>query len=437
MTLAARARTLDREAIGQEMHDLVAELYPFCRSITGEGLRETLRRVRKHVPLTLHEVPTGTPVLDWTVPREWNVRDAWVADAAGRRVVDFQRSNLHLVGYSVPVRARMSLAELRPHLHTLPDRPDWIPYRTTYYREDWGFCLRHRDLQALGEGEYEVVVDTTLEDGHLTYGEWVLEGRLDEEILISCHACHPSLCNDNLSGIALATMLARTLADQPLRYSYRFLFLPGTIGSLTWLALNQATIPRIRYGLVVADVGDPGPLTYKKTRHGDTRLDRAAAHVLAHSGAPHAVLDFTPWGYDERQYASPGFDLAVGCLSRTPHGRFPQYHTSADDLDFVKPEALADSLAAYLAILGVVEGDVRCVSRNPRGEPQLGRRGLYRPLGGAGAPDAAGMAMLWVLNLADGHHSLLDIAERAGLPFPVVEEAAQRLVAHDLLAPAA
>ena len=420
--------------IGEEMHRFMAELYPICRSLTGDGVRETLRRIQKHVPLTVHEVPSGTPVLDWTVPKEWTIRDAWVADARGRRVIDFQRSNLHVVGYSVPVRASLSLRELRPHLHTLPDRPHWIPYRTSYWEPRWGFCLPHAVLESLDEGPYEVVIDSTLEDGHLAYGECVLPGEEPEEVLISAHVCHPSLANDNLSGIAVATFLARALGDERRRYSYRFLFAPGTIGAITWLARNETVVPRIRAGLVVVCVGDPGHLTWKKTRRGDTELDRAVAHVLRHSGRPHEIVDFSPYGYDERQYGSPGFDLAVGSLSRTPHARFPQYHTSADDLDFVRPECLADSFAIYRAVLGVLDNNRTYRNLHPKGEPQLGRRGLYRSLGGH--LDAAGreMAMLWVLNLSDGRWSLLDIAERSGLPFTTVRAAADLLLAHGLLA---
>ncbi|HXG03315.1 MAG TPA: DUF4910 domain-containing protein [Candidatus Binatia bacterium] len=416
------------------MHRFMTELYPICRSLTGDGVRETLRRIQKHVPLTVHEVPSGTPVLDWTVPKEWTIRDAWVADARGRRVIDFQRCNLHVVGYSVPVRATLSLRELRPHLHTLPDRPHWIPYRTSYWEPRWGFCLPHAVLESLDEGPYEVVIDSTLEDGHLTYGECLLPGEEPEEVLISAHVCHPSLANDNLSGIAVAAFLARALADERRRYSYRFLFAPGTIGAITWLARNETVVPRIRAGLVVVCVGDPGHLTWKKTRRGDTELDRAVTHVLRHSGRPHEIVDFFPYGYDERQYGSPGFDLAVGSLSRTPHARFPQYHTSADDLDFVRPECLADSFAVYRAVLGVLDNNRTYRNLHPKGEPQLGRRGLYRSLGGH--LDAAGreMAMLWVLNLSDGRWSLLDIAERSGLPFTTVRAAADLLLAHGLLA---
>ncbi len=416
---------------GAAMHALAADLYPICRSITGEGLRETLRRLQKLAPLELHEVPSGTPVLDWTVPKEWNIRDAWIANGRGERVVDFRRHNLHVVSYSVPVRRRMPLAELRPHLHSLPEHPDWVPYRTSYYQESWGFCLAHRVLQSLPDGEYEVCIDSTLEPGHLTYGELFLPGTSADEILFSCHCCHPSLANDNLAGIAVAVWLARQLAAAPRRHGMRFLFIPGTIGSITWLARNEAAVGRIRHGLVLSCLGDAGRSTYKRSRRGTALVDRAAAQVLRQTG-DHELLDFVPYGYDERQYCSPGFDLAVGCLTRTPNGRYPEYHTSADDLGFIKPDALKDSLAKALAIVEVLEHDAAFLNLSPRGEPQLGRRGLYGAVGGTMPPDFE-MALLWVLNLSDGRHTLLDVAERSGLPFALLRRGAEALAAHDLL----
>jgi aminopeptidase-like protein len=432
MTISELSASLEGETLGRQLYDVVADLYPICRSITGDGVRETLRRLQRLASLTVHEVPSGTDVFDWTVPREWNVRDAYVKDSGGERVVDFRRSNLHVVNYSVPVRGRMSLEELRPHLFTLPDKPDWIPYRTSYYSESWGFCLSHRQFEALEAGEYEVCIDSSLEPGSLTYGECYLPGESTDEILITCHVCHPSLANDNLSGVAIAAYLARHLGRVAHRYSYRFLFIPGTIGSITWLARNESIVPRIRHGLVLACLGDSGRFTYKKSRRGNATMDRAAVHVLSQRG-DHEVQEFSPYGYDERQLCSPGFNLPVGRLSRTPHGRFPEYHTSADDLSFVHPAELAGSFSACLAILDVLEGDRTYVSQNPKCEPQLGKRGLYHAIGGpAHSPDNE-MAMLWVLNLADGEHSLLDVTERSGLPFDAVRGAAEVLREHGLL----
>lgn len=421
--------------VGRRIHAMVEELYPICRSITGDGLRETLRRIGARIPLDIHEVPSGTEVFDWTVPKEWNIRDACVKNANGERVIDFRSSNLHVVNYSVPVRARLPLRELKKHLHTLPARPDWIPYRTSYYREEWGFCLTQRQLDALPEGEYEVVIDSSLESGSLTYGECVLPGETTDEVLISTHCCHPSLCNDNLSGIAVATFLAQELLAKPRRLTYRFLFIPGTIGSITWLSRNEPIVPRVKHGLVLACVGDGGDFSYKKSRRGDAQIDRAMMHVLSRRGRAHQIRDFSPYGYDERQYCSPGFNLPVGCLNRTPHGCFAEYHTSADNLEFVTAEALEGSMRLCVELFELLEKDVRYVNLNPRCEPQLGRRGLYRELGGHPDAEQRELAILWVLNLSDGSHSLLDIAERSNLNFSMISEVAAELSRHGLLVP--
>lgn len=419
---------------GREMHRLIAELYPICRSITGDGVRQTLAILGRSAPIEVREVPSGTPVLDWVVPPEWNIRDAFVKNDRGERVIDFRACNLHVVSYSVPLRRTMTLAELRPHLHSDPAHPDWVPYRTSYYKEDWGFCLAHRVLEALPEGRYEVAIDSTLAPGALTWGECLVPGETADEVLVSAHVCHPSLANDNLSGLAVATRLIGRLMARRNRLSYRFVFAPGTIGAIAWLALNEARLGTIRHGLVLSNLGDPGPLHYKRSRRGDAAVDRAAALTLARRGG--VVLDFEPYGYDERQYCSPGFDLPVGCLSRTPWGQFPEYHSSADNLELVRPEALAGSLDAIEATLDVLERDATYLNLSPKGEPMLGRRGLYATIGGASNAKEWQLALLWVLNLSDGRHALLDVAERSGLAFPTIAEAAQALLAHDLVAPA-
>jgi len=419
--------------VGEPMYKLVRELYPICRSITGNGVRETLRRVGEHIPLKVHEVPTGTRVFDWTVPKEWNIRDAYVKNSDGIKVIDFTKSSLHVLNYSTPIRKRMSLAKLREHLYTLPDHPDWIPYKTSYYQERWGFCLTQNQLDGLREGTYEAVIDASLDEGHLTYGECHFPGRSTDEVLISCHVCHPSLCNDNLSGIALSTFLAKHLRGRSLRYSYRFVFIPGTIGAITWLALNEKAAGGIKHGLVVANVGDSGKMNYKKSRRGDAEIDRAVAHVLKHSGKPYEITDFSPYGYDERQFCSPGFDLAMGSLTRTPWGRYPEYHTSADDLSLVQPKYLADSCKTYFSVLDILENNNYYLNQNPKCEPHLGKRGLYRTMGGNVESKEAELAMLWVLNLSDGRHSLLDVAERSALAFPAVHAAARALETAGLL----
>lgn len=415
-----------------DMHALIARLYPICRSITGDGVRETLHVLGELIPMEVREVPTGTRVFDWTVPKEWNIRDAWIKNSEGQKLIDFQKLNLHVVSYSCPIHRRMRLTELREHLFTVPGNPKWIPYRTAYYAENWGFCLSEEQLSQFDDQQdYDVLIDSSLEDGHLTYGECLLRGEEEKEVLISCHVCHPSLADDNLSGIAVAVALARCVAKLPRRYSYRFLFIPGTIGSITWLARNEETLSRIQHGVVLTCLGDASDITYKRSRRGDSEVDRAFLHVLEHSGEPHSVIDFVPYGYDERQYCSPGINLPVGCMMRARHGEFPEYHTSADNLDFVRAEALADSFSKCLAVLEILEGNRVYVNQKPKGEPQLGKRGLY---GGVDTPRAGReRAYLWVLNLSDGHHSLLDIAERAKLPFVAIEEAATDLSATDLL----
>jgi len=416
-----------RDTLGQRMHAMVERLYPLCRSITGDGVRRTLEIIDESIPLEISEVPTGTQVFDWTVPAEWNIRDAYVKDSDGNRVIDFRASNLHVVGYSVPVAATMTLDELRPHLHTLPDQPDLIPYRTSYYAPTWGFCLREDTLRGLRDGPYEVVIDSTLADGHLTYGEHVVRGQVSDEVIVSCHVCHPSLANDNLAGIAVATNLAQRLAGADPWYTYRFLFAPGTIGSITWLARNADRIDRVRHGLVLACAGDAGSLTYKRSRRGDAEIDAVMRHVLRGSGRPHTIVDFSPYGYDERQFCSPGFNLGVGCLTRTPYAGYPEYHTSADDLQFVVPAAMVDTLETCWEAFGVLDRNRRYVNLSPFCEPQLGKRGLYGSLGGRSDTKQAQLAMLWVLNLSDGDHDLLDIAQRSGLPFAAVADAATAL----------
>ena len=418
---------------GEEIYRLVEKLYPICRSLTGQGQCQTLEILGEVIDLSISEVPSGTQLFDWTVPKEWTIRDAYIKDARGRKVVDFADSNLHVVSYSVPVSQRMSLTALKPHLFSLPEQPDWIPYRTSYYREDWGFCLPHRRLLEMEEGEYEVFIDSSLKNGMMRYGEYLVPGERAEEILISCHICHPSLANDNLSGIAIAAILAKRWLSTRHRYSYRFLFTPGQIGSIAWLCRNEKRLGSIRGGLILACLGDSGGFTYKKSRRGDAMIDRAALQAMRDAGIEHKTEEFSPFGYDERQFCSPGFNLPVGCLMRTPHGRFPEYHTSADNLDFVRPEQLAESLLRCQEILELMDGNRTFINQNPKCEPQLGKRGLYGSVGGAVGDRNRELAFLWVLNFSDGEHSLLDIAERSQLPFTVIEGAARELERHGLL----
>jgi aminopeptidase-like protein len=411
------------------MHELMRELFPFCRSLTGDGVRRTFDAIERTVALERTEVPSGTEVYDWTLPREWNIRGGRLVGPRGETIADFADSNLHVLNYSVPVSGTFTLEELRPHLFSDPARPEVIPYRTSYHNENWGFCLAHAVYERLAEGDYQAEIDSTLEDGHVVYAERFLPGETEDEVLVSTYVCHPSLANDNLSGVVLAAALARHLDGQPLRRSYRFLFAPATVGPLTWLSRNEDRLPRISAGLVASCVGDPGPFTYKRSRRGNAEIDRAAAAVLGDD----RIEDFTPLGTDERQFGSPGFDLPVGVLSRTPTDRFREYHSSADDLDFVQPAALGESFERYLDVIEVLERNRAYRNLSPKGEPQLGKRGLYRSVGGGSFSEGP---LLWVLNLSDGSNDLLAIAERSSLPFAQIADAADALAAAELLSAA-
>ena len=431
--LKKRIDSIDFGAAGSQMYQLVSELYPICRSITGNGVRETLNKIKTVIPLEVKEVPSGTPFFDWKVPKEWNIEDAWIKNSKDEKIVDFKKSNLHVLNYSAPIRKKVDLNELKAHLFTMPDHPDWIPYRTSYYQENWGFCIPHKQFVGLKDKSYEVLIDSSLTEGSLTFGEFYLKGASSDEVLISTHICHPSLCNDNLSGIALSAILGWHLSKISLKYSYRFLFIPGTIGSIIWLGLNKKNASKIKHGLVVACVGDSGNFTYKKTRLGRAEIDKIVMYALQSSAKDFSVIDFFPYGYDERQYCSPGFNLPVGCLMRTPHGEYPEYHTSADNLEFVKPENLSLSLALLLDVLNIVEENRKYMNQNPMCEPQLGRRGLYQHIGGHADSKQFQLALLWTLNLSNGQNSLLDISKRSGLDFGLISEAAHILAEKNLL----
>lgn len=422
---------LNADEMGDDMYRLIEKLYPICRSITGDGVRETLRIIGEYIPLELHEVPTGTNVFDWEVPKEWNIRNAYVKNARGEKVIDFRDSNLHVVSYSIPIHERMPFSELKKHLFVHPENDAWIPYRTSYYTRSWGFCLSSRQLAELADEEYEVLIDSSLDDGSLTYGEYFKRGRRQDEILLSCHVCHPSMCNDNLSGIALVTYLAKLLEEQTTEYSYRILLIPSTIGAITWLAANEAAIHQIRHGLVVSCVGDPGPFQYKRSRRGNAVIDDIAEYVLSTSGCDFSVTPFMPYGYDERQYCSPGFNLPVGRLTRSSNGEYAEYHSSADDLSLVSPLALNEAMQIYRRIIGVVELDRVYVNQNQNCEPQLGKRGLYNTV--AGNINELELAMLWILNKSDGESSLLDIAQESGIGFEILVRASKKLFNHGLL----
>jgi len=421
--------------VGQALYAFATQLYPICRSITGNGVRRTLDLIGQRIELKRHEVASGTRVFDWEVPLEWNIDDACVLGPDGERVVDFRAHNLHIVSYSEPMRRTLTLEELRPHLYSLPAHPDWIPYRTSYYRRHWGFCMRDRALQAMLPGRYQVQVDSSLAPGSLSYGECFIPGKSREEVLFFTHVCHPSLANDNTSGMAIASFLASWIGSQPRRYSYRFVFAPGTIGSLCWLSRNQQRLKNVRHGLVLGLLGDPGTLTYKRSRRGDCDIDQLLAYLVAAADPPGSVIDFEPYGYDERQLCSPGFNLPVGRLTRSVNDGYPQYHSSADDLSLISPGQLQRSLQLCQRAVEILESNGRFVNLAPRGEPRLGKRGLYGAMGGR-SPANREHAMLWILNQSDGGPSLLDIARRSGLDYAAIKAAADELINAGLLAPA-
>ena len=418
---------------GQEIYALCEQLFPICRSITGDGVRESLQILKEHIDLKIYEVPSGKKVFDWTVPKEWNIKAAWIKDSKGNKVVDFADNNLHILNFSTPVHGKIDLATLKDHLYTLPDQPDLIPYRTSYYKENWGFCLTHNQYEQMEDDTYEVFIDSTLEDGHLTYGELYIPGEKEAEILCSAHICHPSLANDNLSGISILTHLAKELSKQRNKFSYRFIFIPGTIGSITWLSENQDQISKIKAGLVASLLGDAGDFTYKKSRRGNTEMDVIAPYVLRKLELEHQVIDFIPYGYDERQFCAPAFDLGIGNLTRSQFGEYPEYHTSGDNLNLIRPQYLETSFRLYQEILSTFESNIFYKNLNPHCEPQLGKRGLYDAIGGNNDSKKMQMAMLWILNLSDGSHSLLHIAERSGYAYELIQKVAKILEKKKLL----
>jgi len=448
------SRKLKKEMseIGIEMHDMMVKLYPICRSITGNGVRKTLDIISEQIPLERHEIPTGTKVFDWTVPKEWNIKDAYVKKSNGEKIINFQKSNLHVLNYSVPVHKTVSLSELKDHLHTLPDQPELIPYRTSYYYENWGFCITHNQFLQLEEDEYEVVIDSTLEDGSLSYGEYLIKGESEDEVLLSCYTCHPSMCNDNLSGVVLVALLAKYLKNISLQYSYRFLFVPETIGAIVWLHKNEQNVGKIKHGLVATCVGDSGISTYKKSRQGNAEIDETVIDILKKSGDNYKITSFEPLGSDERQFCSPGFNLPVGSLRRTKPPNFPEYHTSADNTEFVKAEYLADSFSKYFKIILKLEenfgnfypkndeekqpqlnnkNDQVFLSLNPKCEPKLDKTGVYRKIGGQKTNDA--LTIMWLLSYSDGKHSLHDITLRSGIDFKEIKQTAELLHEKKLL----
>ncbi|HEY4161805.1 MAG TPA: DUF4910 domain-containing protein [Dongiaceae bacterium] len=422
-----------RSGQGQAMHGLAAELFPICRSITGDGVRQTLAVLQRELPgMRTVEVPSGTPCFDWIVPPEWNIRDAYILDPDGRKIVDFKQSSLHVVGYSIPVDTALPLEDLRPHLHTLPEQPDAIPYVTSYYRERWGFCLTHQQYQSLKPGNYRVRIDSTLASGHLTYGELLIPGERKEEVFISTYVCHPSMGNNELSGPVVTVELAKWLVERARRYSYRIVFIPETIGSIVYLSRHLDLLKRqVVAGFNVTCVGDDLDYSYLPTRLGGTLSDRAALHALKQHAGEFKRYSYLDRGSDERQYCSPGVDLPIASIMRSKYAAYPEYHTSKDDLGFISPAGLVGGFEALRKAVQAIEanGVFRATTLC---EPNLGKRGLYPTLS---TKETAGQvrSMMNLLAYADGRHDLLAVAEMLNVPVWTLAPIARQLLEHGLL----
>ncbi len=419
---------------GEDMHALATRLFPICRSLTGDGVRETLSVLQEHLPdLAVHEVPSGTACFDWTIPPEWNIRDAWVEDPDGVRIIDFKDHNLHVVGYSTPIDTQMELEDLQAHLHSLPEAPDAIPYITSYYQERWGFCLTDRQRKTLRPGMYRVKIDADLNPkGNLTFGELVIPGSSKEEVFLSTYICHPSMANNELSGPMVATWLAKWVTEAPRHYSYRIVFIPETIGSICYLSRHLVHLKAyVRAGFNLTCIGDERAFSFLPSRAGDTLSDRAAAHVLGYLAPDYLRYDWLCRGSDERQYCAPGIDLPIASIMRSKYHEYPEYHSSLDDLNFVTPTGLAGGFLAVRRALEVIEAN-KTWRATTLCEPQMGRRGLYSTLG-TRDPEIATRLRMHILSYADGNHDLLGLAEKLRTPawelVPFIEE----LAAHGLV----
>lgn len=432
----------NRNSCIQEADTLLKKLFPICRSITGNGVRETFDILRDIADFSVTEVRSGTTCYDWTVPREWNIRDAYIADENGKRIIDFQKSNIHIVGYSAPVDATMTFKELEPHLHTLPKLPDAIPYRTAYYKETWGFCLTQKQYESLDKkATYHVHIDAEFSKGSLTYGDVVLPGTSGKEFVLSTYCCHPSLANDSLSGVVLWTLLLKELkARKNLRHSYRFVIAPETIGVIAYLSKNEKAMKKVEGGFVITTVAGPGPVGYKESFAGNYIVDRAARNALSELGIPYESYPFD-FGSDERQYAMPAFRIPTVTLSKDKYYEYEQYHTSLDNLDFVSAENLVSMLELYLHTIELLEMERTYTSLMPYCEPMLGKRGLYPDIGGANKQRPADSvihsedidAMRWIMMYSDGETSLFDIAEKTGFPVRQLHRLSELLCTHSLL----
>lgn len=429
---------MDKKEYEKEMYSLMSRLYPICRSITGNGVRESLQILSEIIPIEQHEVKSGTEVFDWIIPNEWRVDKAYLKyQGDDNYIVNFNNSNLHLLNYSRPYKGIVDFDELSKHCYYLEEYPDWIPYRTAYYSDEWGFCIPYNEYIKLDRTKkYEVLIDTELFPGSLTYGEYFIKGKSNKEVLISTYLCHPSLCNDNLSGVVMCTYLAKILSEKKneLNYSYRFIFVPETIGAITWLAQNESKLSDIVSGLVATCVGDAYPFTYKKTRDGNKTIDYVTEKALIDLGKKFRIIDYYPGGSDERQYGSPGINLPVGSLVRglyttdtIPPRPFKEYHTSADNLNYVKGKYLQESLDVYLKILDYFEKNDIYISDNMKCEPFLAKRKLNLKIGSGKGVYMTDVAIRFVMCYSDGKNDLIEISKKARISFEEIYSTAKVL----------
>ena len=420
----------------QQMYGLMRELFPICRSITGDGVRRTLQRIGQEIPLTFKSYPSGMKCFDWEIPDEWNIRSAVIRDSNGRTIVDFKNNNLHVVSYSEPIDGLFSLDQLKSHIFTIPAKPSVIPYITSYYKKQWGFCMSHDNFLSMSDGIYHVTIDADLAPGELNIAEAIIPGRSAKEVLLSSYICHPSMANDALSGVVLTVQLYKELSKQGDNYyGYRFLFLPETIGSIVYLYDHKDIIKeRLHSGLVVTCVGDKGRFNYKRSRRGASTIDRVVENVLKNSGYKYQIRDFWPdGGSDERQYCSPGFNLPIGSLMRSVYGEFEEYHTSLDNLDFIDQQSLLESLNLYLMVMEALQINASYLNTNPFCEPQLSKRGLYHAWGAVKEKSEQIKKMMWLLNYSDGEHELVDISDRMGFGILDMKESLGHLMNASLL----
>lgn len=417
---------------GKKMYELIERLFPVCRSITGDGVRKTLSIIQEHIPIKIKEVSTGTKVFDWEIPQEWNINDAYVKDENGNKIIDFKENNLHVVSYSVPVNKIVSFSELQDHLYSLPEQPEAIPYITSYYERKWGFCLSHKARKKLKEGKYRVFIDSELKDGHLTYGELIILGRLKKEIFLSTYICHPSMANNELSGPTVTTFLVKWILNRPHRYTYRVVFIPETIGSITYLSKNIEKMKKnIIAGFNITCVGDDGPYSYLPSRKGNTLADKVALNVLAFKHPDFIEYSFLDRGSDERQYNAPGVDLPVCSIMRSKYQTYLEYHTSLDSLDFISPEGLMGSYKVLSQCLWALENNYR-YKINCLGEPQLGKRGLYPNTSTKESKQKVQKIMNFIA-YADGNNDLIDISNKINVPVWELHPIIEKLKSFDLL----